>query len=113
MDSALFHRAKDVVLLRSGQLLKGIRPKRANVQLLFGTGDPALTADLLAAYSMLYPLFGAYSTVDADFDRSVLGLHARISGRVTFFRLLNTLGVMYFNKDIRKAIRRAQRILQR
>ena len=113
MDSSLFDRAKTVVLKQAGRLLRGIKPKRCDVRILLGTGDPALTADVLAAFSVFYPLFGGGIYVEPDFDQGIVGLRAHLKGRITIFRVLTCAGIVYFNKDVRKAYKKAKRILRK
>ena len=113
MDSALFDRAKKVVLKQTFRLLRGIKPKKCNVRVLAGTGDPALTADILAVFSTLYPLFGGGIRMEPDFDRGIIGLDAHLKGRITLFRILTCAGIVYFNKDVRRAYQKARRILRR
>ena len=112
-DSALYARAKDVVLGQTKRLLRGIRGRRIRADVLFGAGDPALTADVLALFSMLYPLLGPHCRMEADFERRILRGDVHVKGRITMFRLLTCTWILYRNRDVRKAWRRAMRILQR
>ena len=95
------------------RLLKGIDPKQCDIRIRYGTGDPALTADILAAYSVLYPVLCRYMTPEADFDGRVLGVTARVRGRITLFRILTCAGIVYFNRDVRASYNRAKKLLAR
>ena len=113
LDSETFDRAKGVLLKQTVRLLKGIDPKRCDIRIRYGTGDPALTADILAAYSVLYPVLYRYMTPEADFDGRVFGAVAHVKGRITLFRVLTCAGIVYFNRDVRASYNRARKLLAR
>ncbi|MBR0173574.1 MAG: DUF2953 domain-containing protein [Lachnospiraceae bacterium] len=113
LDSETFDRAKAALLKQTVRLLKGIDPKRCDIRVRYGTGDPALTADILAAYSVLYPVLYRYMTPEADFDGRVFGVSAHVKGRITLFRVLTCAGIVYFNRDVRASYNRAKKLLAR
>lgn len=113
LDSSLFDRAKTVVWKQAVRLLRGIKPKACDVRVLCGAGDPALTADVLAVFSTLYPVFGGGVRLEPDFEQRIAGCSAHLKGRITLFRVLTCAGIVYFNKDVRKAYKKAKRILRR
>ena len=113
LDSSVFERAKRVVFKQTVRLLRGIRPKQCDIRILGGTGDPAVTAEILAAFSALYPLFGGTVRMEPDFEQRIAGLQAHLKGRITVFRVLTCAAIVYFNKDVRMAYKKAKRILRK
>ena len=113
LESETFDRAKNVLWRQTVRLLKGIDPKRCDIRVRYGTGDPALTADILAAYSVLYPVLHRYLTPEADFDRRIFGTAAHIRGRITLFRILTCAGIVYFNRDVRASYKKVKKLLAR
>lgn len=111
LESNTFQRAWKVA---SGQLLKvwkRLRPGKCDIDLVYGTDDPALTAQILGIYGIMYPSLPDGVSVNAVFDAAVIGCTAKIRGSITVFRLLWCAGMIYFNKDIRRVYKRFRRIM--
>jgi hypothetical protein len=87
-----------------------ILPDRIRADILFGTGDPADTAEVLAAYSALYPMLYKKVSYEPDFDRKVLKGDIHVKGHITLFTILYCVLVCYFNKDVKKTIKRFKKI---
>lgn len=83
-------------------LLKSVKPRKIKGEVVVGTGDPASTAQILAAYSMLYPFWGTHIAFIPDFERVIFEGEVLIKGRITLFRLLKTGATVYLNKDLRQ-----------
>ena len=113
LESDIFQRAWKIASLQLLKVWKQLRPGICNVTIIYGTGDPALTAQILGIYAMMYPSLPDGISVDADFNTAVIGCTAHIRGKITLFRLLWCAAVIYFNKDIRKIYRRFRKILKR
>ncbi len=90
-------------------LLKSVRPRKIKGSLLIGTGDPASTGQVLAAYGMLYPLIGNNIAVTPDFENQIIEGDLFVKGKITVFRLLKTAWIIFFNKDIRRVIKLLKR----
>lgn len=86
-------------------LLKMLRPRKLTGELLIGTGDPASTGQVMAAYGILYPLLGNHIEVVPDFERQIVEGSLFIKGKITIFVLVKCAWIIYFNKDIRKLIK--------
>jgi hypothetical protein len=111
LESNTFQRAWKVA---SGQLLKvwkRLRPGKCDIDLVYGTEDPALTAQILGIYGIMYPFLPDGVSVNAVFDAAVIGCTAKVRGSITVFRLLWCAGMIYFNKDIRRVYKRFRRIM--
>lgn len=110
LESETFARAKDCVLKQTKRLVRGVLPKRSDIRVLYGTGDAVLTAEIFAALSVLTPFTYPCLTVRPDYTGKVIGCDAHLAGRVTLFRILSAVLIVYFNKDVRRIKRRIDRI---
>ncbi len=86
-------------------LLKSILPNKIQGKLRIGTGDPASTGQVLAAYGILYPLLGNHIEIIPDFEQQIVEGDLLIKGKITFFRLVKTAWIVYFNKNLRQLIK--------
>ncbi len=69
-------------LFRAGRILKGIRPKRVRVRLLFGTGSPDTTGYLYGAWCVLAAMLGGDVCLTPDFEEKRLEGEFDIAGHV-------------------------------
>ena len=110
LENDIFKRAFSLVKRKLIRILKMILPDRIRADILFGTGDPADTAEVLAAYSALYPMLYKKVSFEPDFDRKVLKGDIHVKGHITLFTILYCALVCYFNKDVKKTIKRFKKI---
>lgn len=68
------------VLKSSGGLLKHMAPRSLRGRLHFGTGDPALTGQLLGVLSVLFAMWGKGTAVIPDFEQEVFEGEAAVKG---------------------------------
>lgn len=85
-------------------LVRQLKPDRADVYVHFGTEDPALTGEILAVLSVIYPFYGYQLEVVPDFEQVCLEGNIYIKGRVQCYVMLLTAWRAYKNKYIRKMI---------
>lgn len=111
LENDIFKRAFELVKRKLLRLLKMILPDKTKVDLEIGLGDPADTAELMALYGALYPWIFKGVSFEPDFDRKVIYADAHFKGHITVFTVLYCLCVCYFNKDVKKVIRRFKKIL--
>jgi hypothetical protein len=80
---------------------------------MFGLGDPALTAELYAAYAAVRAFMPRKLKVNfgPDFDRKMVYTDTHMKGHITLFTALYIAASCYFNKDVRKTIRRFKKII--
>lgn len=109
LKSDTFHMAWSVCSPQVFGLLKSILPKKFVGNIKIGTGDPASTGQVLAAYGILYPLIGNHIEIIPDFEQQILEGDLFIKGKITFFRLVKTAWIVYFNKDLRHLIKLLKR----
>ena len=111
LENDIFKRAFELVKGKLLRLLKMILPDKTKVDLKLGLGDPADTAEVMALYGALYPMIFKEVSFEPDFDRKVVYADAHFKGHITVFTVLYCLCVCYFNKDVKKVIRRFKKIL--
>ena len=68
------------VLKSSGELLKHMVPRSLRGRLHFGTGDPALTGQLLGVLSVLFAMWGKGIAVIPDFEQEVFEGEVAVKG---------------------------------
>ncbi len=111
LENDIFKRAFSLVKRKLIRILKMILPDKIKADILFGTGDPADTAEVLAVYSALYPTLYKKVLFEPDFDRKVLRADVHVKGHITLFTILYCVLVCYFNKDVKKTIKRFKKII--
>ena len=111
LENDIFKRAFELVKGKLIRLLKMIAPDKARVELKLGLGDPADTAEVMALYGAFYPLVFKKVSFEPDFDRKVIYADAHFKGHITVATVLYCVCVCYFNKDVKKVIRRFKKIL--
>ncbi len=111
LENDIFKRAFELVKGKLIRMIRMILPDKSKVDLMLGLGDPADTAQAMAAYGALYPVLFKSVSFRPDFDRKVIYADAHFKGHITVFTILYCVCVCYFNKDVKKVIRRFKKIL--
>lgn len=112
LENDIFKRAFALVKGKLIKVIKMILPDKYKAEILYGLGDPATTAEVLGAYGMFYPVFMDNVVLQPDFERQVIMVKADIKGHITIFTVLYSVLVCYFNKDVKKVIRRFKKIME-
>lgn len=86
-------------------IIKSIKPKKFEADLIIGTDDPAATGEILAIYGMLYPFMGKHVNVVGDFEQNRIEGRVFVKGKIRMITLVRTTIRIYFNKDIKKLIK--------
>lgn len=89
-------------------LWKKIRP-RIRGWVVFGTGDPCSTGEILGGVSMCYGWIGRQLEIAPDFEQERLEGHLVIRGRITIFTLLLIAYRVLTNKDFKKTYSRLKK----
>lgn len=74
--------------IRLCKIIKSIRPRKLEADIVFGTGAPDTTGYAYGVYGMLMPFLGSYVVVTPDFQQAVLEGNFQASGHVTLAVLL-------------------------
>lgn len=85
------------------RFLKHIIPRSYNVDLRFGTGDPASTGQILGVLGILYPVTKGRLQVTPEFQEKVLQGVFVCKGRIHVFKLLAIAWRVYRDKNVREA----------
>ena len=112
LENDIFKRAFALVKKKLIKILKMILPDKCDVDVMFGSGDPATTAEIFAFYSALYPVLFKKVKFTPDFERKVVFADAHIKGHITVFTIVYSAAVCYFNKDVKKTIKRFKKIME-
>lgn len=83
------------------RLLGKLLPKKLRGNIYFGTGDPALTGELLGAAAIFYPLYGTGVQVTPDFEETVLRGELFVEGRLRMVTLVQIAWKLFWDKNIR------------
>ena len=105
IESKRFKTAFEYSKKKIVKLLKHILPRRIRINGEVGFDDPSVTGQILVITSMMIPLLGNKVNIRGNFEEPVIDIEGMLKGRITVFRALWTLAVLYFNKNIRKIIK--------
>ncbi len=94
------------VLVQIKELLYHIRPRKHGIYLKLGMKDPALTGQIMGAYSVLNSVFGMNFILEPVFDYEVIETRGYVKGHIRVISLIIIAIRLYRNKVIRKLIRR-------
>jgi len=81
-------------------------PRKQYVNIIFGTGDPASTGQILGYMYVAATLLRINLKVVPDFDNKVFVLDARLKGHVTIFVIAFQALRLYMDKNIKRLYRR-------
>lgn len=102
LTSDRFKEAWKLCQTELGRILKHIRPKKIEADIVVGMDDPATTGEILAICGMLYPLIGSHVNVTGNFEKKCLEGRIFMKGRVSSFVLLWAAFRLYRNRNLKK-----------
>ena len=70
------------------KLLKHILPTKLRASIVYGTGDPCSTGEILGVFGMLYGLYGDKLSVTPDFERQRFAGDLDAKGRIRLITIL-------------------------
>nr|MCR5156519.1 DUF2953 domain-containing protein [Butyrivibrio sp.] len=111
LESETFDRAFTLVKKKLIRILKMILPDKFKADVVFGSGDPALTAELMGAYGALYHLLYNKVFFTPDFQEKVLEGEVHLKGHITLFTIVWSAAVVYLNRDVKRVIKRFKKII--
>lgn len=111
LGSRVFDRAFEKGKMEIGKIYRNVKPKEFEANVLYGAEDPAGTAEVLAAVSILNTFGDFYIDLDPEFEKNVLSFDLTIKGKTTVFSLGISAWKLYFDKDIRKVLHRLDQII--
>jgi hypothetical protein len=86
-------------------LLGHFRPRRIEGYLRFGTGDPALSAQLTGVLYLLLPARADRFRIDTEFNDTVLETELVCRGHIRSCHVIRIIWQAFRNKKIRRLIR--------
>lgn len=96
-------------LQRLSKIWKNVKPKKMDVNLLYGAPSPDTTGYIYAVYGMISSHLGEKVIVTPDFTRAVLDGNFYIAGRITGFVLIWNAIKIAFDKRLRRLIHKVKR----
>lgn len=84
------------------RVIRHIKPKKYKINLKFGTGDPALTGQILGIFGMLMPIYKNNAHIVPDFENVILEGDIFIKGRITLAKLIIIGWKLYRDKNIKR-----------
>lgn len=90
------------------RILKAIRPRRGNADILFGTKSPDITGYIYGLYCMLMAGRPEIRVVP-DFERAVFEGHYSFSGHIVVFVLLVNVLKILLNRQLHSLIKKLKR----
>jgi len=80
------------------KLLKHIKPTRLKSRLIFGTGDPCSTGQILGLFGILYSFYGNDLNITPDFENKVFEGRHYARGRIRLWTVLIIIGRFLIDK---------------
>ena len=113
LENEIFQRAFALVKRKLIRLIRMILPDKCRIDAMFGLGDPALTAEVYGAYAAVSAFLPKKLRIQIspDFDRKMVYTDTHMKGHITLFTALYIAVTCYFNKDVKKTIRRFKKII--
>lgn len=111
LESETFDRAFTLVKKKLLKILKMIMPDKIKADVVFGSGDPALTAELMGAYGALYHKLYKKVYFTPDFEEKVLEGEVHLKGHIRLFTIVWSAAVVYLNRDVKRVIKRFKKII--
>lgn len=93
-----------LVLSQMKKIVREILPKKANIRMEIGTGDPAITGYILGILSIFYMFSGNSMVIEPDFENKVFKGEFDLQGRIYIFIILFHLLKIILDKRVRKLI---------
>lgn len=88
------------------RLLRFIKPRKLQLNLHFGFGDPSVTGKTLAALSMLYPFYGDHVRIVPDFENAIFEGDAFIKGKIHGIHAMRLAWSLFFDENIQTTYKR-------
>lgn len=86
-------------------ILRHIRPQKYKGYIRFGTGDPALTGQLLGIFGVFLPIYKDNIRIIPDFEELVFEGNIFLKGRITVIKLALVALKLYRDKNINRLIK--------
>ena len=99
--------SKQAISFAWGKLKKTLRhilPRKVKGYLIYGSGDPATTGQVLGLISVLYAAMGPVLKIVPDFENKRMECDLEFKGRLQVFTLLVILIKVYFHKELKQLI---------
>lgn len=103
-------RAVAVVWQNLKRLLKHILPRKIKGYVAYGADNPATTGQVIGLISVLYAKTGKLLELRPNFEEKQLEADVELKGRIQVFTLLLIAGKVFFNKELRQAVKEVKNI---
>ena len=113
LESDAFASAFRLALRKMGVVIRSLLPKSGKAELTIGLANPADTASVLALYGILSPFLPRGVKVFANFEEPILTGDFRLHGRITCFCILRCGLALWMDGNVRRVVRRFQKIINR
>ena len=113
LESDAFASAFRLALRKMGVVIRSLLPKSGKAELTIGLDNPADTASVLALYGILSPFLPRGVKVFANFEEPILTGDFRLHGRITCFCILRCGLALWMEGNVRRVVRRFQKIINR
>lgn len=87
------------------RLMKHLKPKKADVRIIYGFDDPYHTGQALAVFGVLYPFVGGCISVTPDFEHQVLKGSAYLKGKIYLWHFVQSGWKLIWNRNVRQTYR--------
>lgn len=113
LKSETHRKAWNLCCAQGKKLLRRVKPKKIAGSIEYGTDDPALTGQILALISMLYPFIGEQIEVIPDFDNKKFNVDTFVIGKIRSVYFLSMAIRLFFSKEIRITYKHISKLMNR
>ena len=107
-DSVSFEKAVSLIIRELKAILKHILPRRLEGTVEYGTGDPALTGEILGGIAAFYPVLPPKLAVIPDFEEKKLITDTVVRGHIIIGVLIARALRLLISRDVRDLIARVR-----
>ncbi|MDO4452871.1 MAG: DUF2953 domain-containing protein [Eubacteriales bacterium] len=90
-------------------IMKKLAPKKIKGDIRFGTGDPAITGELMGLVSVFLPVYSYNLELTPDFENTVFEGEIEMTGSVQGWHFLALAWRFFRNKDIKYVLKKLKR----
>lgn len=101
LSDKVHHSAWSRIKTEVFRLWKFSRPKKIELNLVFGFDDQSVTGKVLAFLSMLYPFYGDNINIRPDFQQEILKGDLLIKGHIHGIHAMTLLWNIYLDKNVK------------
>lgn len=87
-------------------LLRKVAPRKMTGDVQFGTGDPAMTGQVMGMISVILPVYSYEIELEPDFEKKIFEGEVKVKGSVQTWSFVVVAWRLWRNKNLRRVIKK-------